>query len=581
MLFAQTIVKQRTGVEELTYAVPAQIVPYLKMGSLVTVPLRRRQVRAIVVGLRKTVSKELRPKIKSIVSIERTQGLSDAQIRVIRRLAIYYAASLAEVAFHALGGQATLGLSRPAQAVGKPVFLQADWEDRTSEYVKLIAKHPRKSFLLLFAQASYAEAFAVLARKLRLEVVFDDGKAATRKTLESLQAASTPFVLIATIQKAFYPLSPGDVIVIDQPNHVGAKQQQRPFMRTQTIGRVRAQEEALQLIVGDSLPGVTDVLRFVRDQWQLKSRPYQVKPLTIFNRKGSRSLLVEGLQREIADRLQKKERLLILVMARGWAPALVCTECGHIFECQQCGRTTSLERGELVCRYCHHRDPRPTQCSVCGSELLHEVGEGVTKVVAELRQSFPGVSVQEVSGDQPHYRPSTQLTVATEKIFSWPALSVDTAIFLSVDRLLTAAQLNNTSELLAYLLYFQRRARTVLVQTYFPDHYIWGIAGQTRIKEFFQRELSLRKRYHLPPYSQLFSVVGQVHSVEALHRQLPQLIDTVLAHLKDAQIGEVQIEPVANQQRARFSVLTSQLTDKQKLTLRDALPPAWHLDIEP
>ena len=102
MLYAQVIVKQRTQVSELTYALSAQIVPYVRVGSLVLVPLRRSQVLGIVVGFSRSVAKEMRPNIREIIKMDKnTEVYSAAQIEVIHNLATHYAASLAEVAFHA------------------------------------------------------------------------------------------------------------------------------------------------------------------------------------------------------------------------------------------------------------------------------------------------------------------------------------------------------------------------------------------------------------------------------------------------------------------------------------------------
>lgn len=580
MIYAEVIVKQRTNVEELTYAVPAPMVPYIRSGSLVTVPLRRRVVGAVVIGLRRSVARDLKEKIRPIATIDRSGALSKQRITVLRQLADYYGASLAEVAFHALN--APLQTNHPSQTIRplQPRFVQGVWSERQRRYVELVVDHPGRSFLFVFAQATLAERFAALVRSSTAKSAFDDTRAKTQQELQRRLIHNESFIVIGTLQRAFFPLKCADFIIVDQPYHVGAKQQQRPFMRAATIARIRGTNEGLQLILGDTLPAVEDIPKFTTKRWQLTGVQRPAKPLTIINRRGARDLLVPGLLQEVSTALQRPGRILVLVLARGWAPALVCPECGHIFSCDNCGRTTAVDHGQFVCRYCHHRQKLPTVCPTCGATNLREVGEGVLRVISELKKLFPTVSVQEFSSDQPHYRRS-RITVATEKIFNLPQAQFETVFFLSIDRLLTGAEINDAWSLMGYLLHFQHSAKKIIIQTYFPDHSIWHLAGGGKIRDFFRQELLLRRRYRLPPYAMLFAVVGQ-GLARKMSEQADQIIHHFLSFFPDIQIGELEMEVVSPaENRARFRVLVPKLTVAQKRALRDFLPPAWHLDVEP
>ncbi len=585
MVYAEVIVKQRTNVSELTYGVPAQIIPYLKVGSLVTVPLRRKQVRGVVVGLKRTVPKELRPVIKNISTIERGKGLSAAQIDTIRYLATYYGASLAEVAFHALN-QPAIDYPMPENLPesSSPVFLQADWPERESYYLELIRRSAdRHRILVICSLQSFADSLYAATGSLAAHVVLDNGKAIVRQRIEELVKNNLPFVLISTIQRSFFPLSPGDLLIVDQPDHIGAKQQMRPFMRVKTIAQTRAKAENLRLVMGAILPAVEDIPKLASKQWQLESKLTDKEPLTVINRKGSRSLFAPGLESILIEKASSNQKILVLVLARGWAPALVCADCGHIFECSNCSRTTSVTNKHLVCRYCHTTEPLPNSCPICHSLNIRPVGEGTSRVAQEIKQLIPQVGVQEFSSDSPRFNPSCQVTVATEKILSLPQTHFDTVVFLSTDRLLTGAELGMTWELFGFLQTFKQRHSEVIVETYFPDNKIWGLAGRGAIKEYFQYELGARKQYQLPPFAGLVGFVGSGSSDKTLVEQADRLVEELLKVLANAEVSQYNQELLpSGEHRLSFRVLTPQpLSSRAKNIIKDLLLPSWHLDIEP
>lgn len=582
MLYADVIVKQRTNVEVLTYSVPAGIVPYIRLGSAVTVPVRRRSILAVVVALKQKVASELKNVIRPITAIEREAAYSSNQIATIRELARQSGSSLAEVAFHALGLTARDHEKIEKIQPGQPLFLQASPAQRHKFYRELIGKYgQQRSFVLIFPALALAKNFAD-SLPGEVSAILDDGKAASRQKLAEHLRTGQPFVVIGTLNRVFTPLHPRDFLVIDQPYHLGNKQQQRPYLRSKTIAVVRGQTEGLAVIFGALLPSVTDVLRFSRREWRLKSIPGETKPLQVLSRRGTRELLLPGLVGQLRRSLDRGQKILFLVLSRGWAPALVCAECGHVATCAVCGRTTAVEGERLVCRYCHHQENWPRACPICQASDWRSVGEGVARAAQELTQKFPDATHQSISGEKVKFDSQAQLTIATEKIFSFPQARFDVVVFLSIDRLLSGSDLDQAWTLLNFLLYFQAQKADIIISTYFPDHELWGIAGQGQIKQFFAHELSRRQKYRLPPYAYQFRVVGQARTEHQLEEQAEQVYQDLIKRPPHSEIGALETERLpSGEWRGSLTVLVAQtLSPAAKDQLRDVLPPAWHLDVE-
>src|SRR6185295_11532920 len=61
------------------------------------------------------------------------------------------------------------------------------------------------------------------------------------------------------------------------------------------------------------------------------------------------------------------EQAIILMNRRGYAPYLLCRECGHEFRCRDCSVTLTVHRREglLICHYCGARKKIPEHCPLC------------------------------------------------------------------------------------------------------------------------------------------------------------------------------------------------------------------------
>lgn len=581
MLYAQVIVKKKTQVEELTYRIPPVIIPVIRVGSLVAVPLRRQVVPAVVVKFVRTVPNALKPRLREIVGMNKEGApFSDRQIAVIERLAQQFGASLAEVAFHALGEPNTLP-SRIAPHT-KAHFIQGVYASRRAQYQELLLKNTQSRFLFIFAQAAYAEDFFhSLPPSLQEVVVLNDQTAGSRNKTAELRQGNRLRALIGTLGSAFEPLAAGDFLVVDQPSHIGSVSGQRPFLSSLAIGQARSMVEMIQLIVGDTLVPIEQLLLLRKGYWRLTALAPNHLPVFVSDRRRSRDLLLPSIQTVINERLEKGERVLLLVATRGWATAMVCRDCGQVEGCTVCGRTVVVRDSALICPCCGSSQPKATRCPSCKSTNLAPVGEGVSQVVDALRQLFPSRTVAELSSDQPKLQVRADITVATEKILSFPRAMFDEVVVVNMDRLISGSHLGGSYQLLAMLLELQARSGHLSVQTYLPEHPVWQTLGSHQLRPFFQQELTLRRELKLPPFGSVFRLVGQARSLAELEDQAEKVSETMLKHLPSGELSYLTI----GQKTGPFfhgyvQVLTPlTLTTQLKRQLNQALPPSWYLHL--
>ena len=580
MLYAQVIVKQRTQVQELTYALSAQIVPYVRVGSLVLVPLRRKEVKGVVVGFSRSVPKEIKSNIREIIKLDKnTLVFSSTQIEVIHKLSSYYAAPLAEVAFHALDLPQVWPETKKVNFI-KPLIMTGPWSQRRDAYERIISKSTGR-VLLIFSQNSYAEDFYQSVPDSIQQGILRYEKEKSQKKLLTTLSKSGVKAIIGTIGEVFFPLQSGDTIVIDQPYHVGSKSQLRPFMSSRHIGLLRGEIEGLNVVLGDSIVSPEDLLAVKEKRFRLVSSKLAHQLLSILDRRGQTEAIVPSLMEEIENSVAHREKILVLVMARGWASALVCQECGYIFSCENCHRTSAVSRQGLRCCYCATEREAPKTCPACRSENLKPIGEGVSAVKNYLSSKFKNIHIQELSSDKPSLEQKTQVIVATEKIFSFPNLKFDKVYIVSADRLLSGTHLDGAWRLLGYLIELQNRSKQIVVQTYFPESIVWTSAAMGNVRPFFAHELANRQQLNLPPYGAVIVIRGSSSTTEKLFKQAEKITDEILKVLPKADISfPVVDDRSGGLYHGRFTVyLSKQPQNSLKNKLATTLPPSWHLDL--
>lgn len=571
MLYAQVIVKKKTKAEELTYTVPAEIIPYLKIGSLVAVPVRQRISSAVVVGLKSRVSSDLKAKLKPILRLDRKQpAFTASQIAVAEKLAEFYAASRSVVALFAFNWPNNLPIS--STRVVRSLFAQGRWSWRKSVYQQLIVRFPREQGVLIFPTYRHSEDFfRSLPEVLRAECeLVKPGRKITKQTNKRL--------MVGNLSLIFWPLSPGDLLIIDSPNHFGNRYGARPFMGARTISLIRQAVERLRLVWGSEITPIEDLDRL--RHWLKLAEPSRARPMRIFSRRGANSLFPPGLEELIDQAILSKRRILFLALARGWARALICQECQQVISCRRCAQIIAVESGDkLVCRYCRFKQIQPKNCPNCKRPRLRILGEGVSQVKAALKQRYPKQTIAELSSDQPNFS-SAEIIVATEKIFSFPTERFDLAVIASLDRLLSGNELDGQSQLISFVRQVQDLAGEVIVQTDLPEHPVWGVIAGDKLDQFYRGQLELRRTWRLPPYGTLVYLRGSGRRQEAIKSEFAKLSTSLKRLVSQAELGELTVEVSGAQTfQGRASLyLPHLLTGQLKRNLSAALPPSWQME---
>jgi primosomal protein N' (replication factor Y) len=333
------------------------------------------------------------------------------------------------------------------------------------------------------------------------------------------------------------PLSRLGVIVVDEEQDASYKQEEEPRYHARDLALTLGQRSGIPVVLVSATPSLETLALVAQGRVQVLELPERVAggrlpEVEVVDLKGEPPEPGEHGQRFLSRRLRelleqtvvRGEQAILLVNRRGWAPVLLCRECGHQATCRDCSIPLTVHRrqGALMCHYCGFRREIPEACPRCGGEVLDHVGAGTEKIAVRVRELLPGRVVDILDRDTARSpaqllatleRFSTgesQVLVGTQMVSKghhFPAVTLTGVV--NADNLLGFPDFRGAERTFHMLAQVAGRAGRgerpgkVVIQTYHPDHYAVRAALTHDVKGFAQEELRYRKAFRYPPATRL------------------------------------------------------------------------------
>jgi primosomal protein N' (replication factor Y) len=365
-------------------------------------------------------------------------------------------------------------------------------------------------------------------------------------------------VVVGTRSAVFAPLPDIGLIVVDEEHDASYKQDDSPRYNGRDVAIVRGRQQRALVVLGSATPSMESYAHAKRGRYELLTLERRVmdRPLasvrTVNMREeyaeaGPDQIVSRALGEAVAERLDRREQVLILLNRRGFSTSVFCRQCGATLECPSCSVSLVVHgRGRAVCHYCNHARQVPRACQTCGGPFLEQLGYGTERVEAEVRRLFPTARVARLDRDTARRRGAVTETLArfgagdidvlvgTQMIakgHDFPrvtlvgVVSADVGLGLADFR---AAE--RTFQLLTQVAGRAGRgtaAGEAIIQTVFPDHYSIELACRQDYPAFFERELAFRKAMRYPPVVALINGVVRAASEREAASAAGELVDRV------------------------------------------------------
>ena len=233
--------------------------------------------------------------------------------------------------------------------------------------------------------------------------------------LRSWEAARTGAsrVVIGTRSAIFTPLPRLSLVVVDEEHDPSYKQQEGFRYSARDLALMRGSMEGVPVVLGSATPSLETIHlcatgKCRRLRLAERARGARMPRIALHD---VRSLpLTAGLSERIIEgideRLERGEQTLLFVNRRGFAPVVLCHDCGEAIECRHCDSRLVLHRAErrLRCHHCGSEQGIPAGCAACGSPDLVSVGSGTQRLAESLADRFPAARVLRIDRDSTRRR---------------------------------------------------------------------------------------------------------------------------------------------------------------------------------
>ena len=344
-------------------------------------------------------------------------------------------------------------------------------------------------------------------------------------------------VMIGPRSALFTPFPNLGLIVIDEEHENTYKSEQIPRYHARETAIARAKLEQASVILGSATPSVEAMYRAKHGEYKLlelhnRSGNQEMAQVHVVDlreelREGNRSILSRKLQQMIADRLQKKEQIMLFLNRRGYAGFISCRECGFVVKCPHCDVSLSYHRnGKMVCHYCGYEQERVQICPECGSRHIGEFKAGTQQIEEVVKKHFPEARVLRMDLDTTRSKDGHEkilaafaneeadILVGTQMIVKGHDFPNVTLVgILAADMSLYSNDYRAGERTFQLLTQAAGRAGRgakkgeALIQTYSPKHYAIVTAAAQDYEAFYEEEIHYRELMGYPPVDNLLAIL--------------------------------------------------------------------------
>jgi primosomal protein N' (replication factor Y) len=419
----------------------------------------------------------------------------------------------------------------------------------------------------------FGERIAILHSNLSPSERFDQWWRARRGEVD---------VAIGPRSALFVPFQRLGIIVVDEEGDGAYKQEETPRYNARDLAVVRAQNRKIPIVLGSATPSLETRENAARGKYtllQMKSRVEErplpdVEIVDLRKEKAEKEdkgivMFSSRLRGALRETFDANEQAIILINRRGYAPYLLCRECGHEFRCRDCSVTMTVHRREglLICHYCGARKPIATKCPLCQGEVLQPIGFGTEKVEERFKRDFPDVSVEVLDRDSTRRKGSlvaildrfrrghTRALIGTQMLSKGHHFpNVTFTGVLNADSILGYPDFRSAEKTFYLLTQVAGRAGRgelrgqVMIQTAFPTHYAIQHALRHDYESFYEAEIQFRRTFHYPPVTSMIAILFRgenLGDVERAARESGRMLEEAVQPLTGTRVQGPAPAPLA------------------------------------
>ncbi|MCQ2752981.1 MAG: primosomal protein N' [Bacilli bacterium] len=367
-------------------------------------------------------------------------------------------------------------------------------------------------------------------------------------------------IVVGARSAIFAPLKNIGLIILDEEHVESYKQDVVPTYHAREVAFMRAKTNNALVVLGSATPLLETRIRAMRGIYNHVLLPKRINEMPLpkttivdmlkgYNLCRESHMFSKVLYEKIKNRLARHEQVILLINRRGYAPSVICRECGQTIKCPDCNIALTYHREDnmLKCHHCGHVEMMSKTCPHCGSKFLSRTGFGTERIEQEINRLFPSAKTLRLDSDVGKVRNNigkvieqfrhhaADILIGTQMIakgHDFPDVTLVGVVLADIG--LSLPSFRNTEK--AFTLITQAVGRSgrahkpgeAVIQTYMPTHYVITLASKQNYEAFFRQEMLVRKTSQYPPYTYLISLTIKAKNEEVAEDATYQIANELL-----------------------------------------------------
>lgn len=367
-----------------------------------------------------------------------------------------------------------------------------------------------------------------------------------------LLTTNEPLVVLGARSSVFLPFARLGLVVVDEEHESSFKQYEpAPRYNARDASLMLASMHGAKSLLGSATPSVETYYKALNGKYGLVtlSERYEGASLpdveiidmkTLRKKKEVDGILSFPLRNAVNETLKEGKQVIMFQNRRGFAPVVVCQQCGWVPKCRDCDVSMVYHKhsGLLKCHYCGFTATLPRLCPACGGNTLSVFGYGTERIAEEFHEKFPGHRVARMDLDttrnkdahqeiiEEFARHETDILVGTQMVSKGLDFgNVEAVGVLNADTLLNFPDFRSNERAFNMLEQVAGRAGRrgdtkgkVLIQTTDPDNSVLKYVKAHDYLGFYENEIKDRERFAYPPFTKIINIYLKNKDASAVDR---------------------------------------------------------------
>lgn len=352
-------------------------------------------------------------------------------------------------------------------------------------------------------------------------------------------ASHEPVFVLGVRSSVFLPFENLGLVIVDEEHEASFKQYDpAPRYNGRDAAIVLASMHGAKTLLGSATPSIETYYKAETGKYGLVTLSERFEGAVLPDveivdmreqrkKKQARGSISQPLAEQTHKALKDGFQAIMFQNRRGFAPVVVCRQCGWTPKCKNCDVSPVYHKNthDLRCHYCGDISSLPTLCPACGQNSIDVFGYGTERIAEEMHDAFRPYRVARMDLDTTRNKDAyqeiieefaageTDILVGTqmvskgldfEKVKIVGVINADT--LLNFPDFRSSERAFNMLEQVAGRAGRRQEKGRVIIQTTDPEHEVLAHVKAHDYQGYYRAELEDRRRFNYPPFTRVINI---------------------------------------------------------------------------